>query len=64
MFYGKDNIYTKVVSLVSAKQKITLAIIVIFIFVLGIYPKPVFKLTQDTVAYILKMSEAGVVGLK
>jgi NADH-quinone oxidoreductase subunit M len=64
VFYGKDNIYTKVVSLISTKQKIALAIIVIFIFVAGVYPKPVFKLTQDTVTYILKLSEAGVLGLK
>lgn len=64
VFYGKDNIYTKVVSLVNAKQIITLSIIVIFIFVAGIYPKPIFQLTQDTVTNILKLSQAAVVGLK
>ena len=53
VFYGQDNIYTKVVSQVSAKQKITLAVIVIFIFVLGVYPKPVFQLTEATVTGII-----------
>lgn len=54
VFYGRDNILTKVVSLVTAKQKIILTVIVIFIFVLGIYPKPVFELTKDLVTNTLK----------
>ena len=53
IFYGEDNILTKVVSQVTAKQKIVLSVIVIFIFVLGIYPKPVFDLTKDDVTNIL-----------
>lgn len=53
VFYGPDNILTKVVSLVTAKQKIVLTLIVVFIFVLGIYPKPVFDLTATTVKNIL-----------
>src|SRR5438045_2426240 len=53
VFYGADNILTKVVSQVTAKQKLALAVIVIFIFVLGVYLKPVFDLTQDTVTNIL-----------
>ena len=53
VFYGNDNIYTKVVSQVTAKQRIILTVIVIFIFVLGVYPKPVFNLTPDTVTTVL-----------
>ena len=53
VFYGEDNILTKVVSQVSAKQKITLSVIVIFIFVLGVYPKPVFHLTENIVVAIV-----------
>jgi len=53
VFYGEDNIMTKVVSLVTVKQKIVLSIIVIFIFVLGVYPKPVFDITKDTVTAVL-----------
>ena len=53
VFYGEDNILTKVVSLVTTKQKIVLSVIVIFIFVLGVYPKPIFDLTQSTVTMAL-----------
>ena len=53
VFYGEDNILTKVVSLVTVKQKIVLTLIVVFIFVLGVFPKPVFDLTKDTAALIL-----------
>ncbi|MEO6674641.1 MAG: NADH-quinone oxidoreductase subunit M, partial [Ginsengibacter sp.] len=53
VFYGRDNIFTKVVSQVSAKQKIVLTIIVVFIFIFGIYPRPVFTLTADTVSTVL-----------
>ena len=53
VFYGEDNILTKVVSLVTVKQKVVLTFIVIFIFVLGVYPKPVFDLTATTVTTIL-----------
>ncbi|MEO6454106.1 MAG: NADH-quinone oxidoreductase subunit M [Ginsengibacter sp.] len=53
VFYGSDNIYTKVISQVSAKQKIVLTIIVVFIFVAGVYPKPVFNLTAETVTAVL-----------
>ncbi len=54
VFYGTDNIYTKVISQVSSKQKIVLTVIVLFIFILGIYPKPVFNLTADTVSTVLQ----------
>lgn len=54
VFYGADNILTKVVSLVTVKQKIVLTLIVIFIFVLGVYPKPVFDLTKTTVTTVMK----------
>ena len=53
VFYGEDNILTKVVSLVTVKQKVVLTLIVIFIFVLGIYPKPIFDLTNSSVTTVL-----------
>ena len=34
-------------------EKIILAVIVILIVVIGVYPKPVFELTKDTVEAIL-----------
>ncbi|MEO7800720.1 MAG: NADH-quinone oxidoreductase subunit M [Ginsengibacter sp.] len=56
VFFGNDNIYTKVVSQVTFKQKLSLSIIVAFIFVLGVYPKPMIKLTNTTVTNVLKLS--------
>ena len=53
VFFGEDNILTKVVSVVTTKQKVVLTVIVLFIFVLGVYPKPVFDLTQETVTTVL-----------
>jgi NADH:ubiquinone oxidoreductase subunit 4 (subunit M) len=53
VFYGQDNIYTKVVSQVTTKQKISLTVIVLFIFILGVYPKLIFSLTDDTVTTVL-----------
>jgi NADH-quinone oxidoreductase subunit M len=56
IFFGGDNIYTKVISQVTLKQKFALSVIVVFIFVLGVYPKPVIKLTETTVSNVLKVS--------
>ena len=53
VFYGEDNILTKVVSLVTLKQKVVLTLIVVFIFAIGIYPKPVFDITKTTVTTVL-----------
>jgi NADH-quinone oxidoreductase subunit M len=52
VFYGGGNILTKVVSQVNAKQIVALSVIVIFIFVLGVYPKPMFHLTENVVTAI------------
>jgi NADH-quinone oxidoreductase subunit M len=53
VFYGEVTSAAPGVLQVSAKQKITLSFIIIFILVLGVYPKPVFGLTQSTVSAIL-----------
>jgi NADH-quinone oxidoreductase subunit M len=57
VFYGEDNILTKVVSLVTGKQKVVLTIIVILIFALGVYPKPVFDLAKETVTVVVSRFE-------
>ncbi len=54
VFYGEDNIYTKVVSQITQKQKLVLSVIIVFIFAFGIYPKPFFDLTNDTVALVAR----------
>ncbi len=53
VFYGSTNSITELVQDISIREKVTLAVIVLFIFILGIYPKPVFQLTEDTVSAIL-----------
>lgn len=60
VFFGSDNIYTKVVSQITFKQKLSLSVIIAFIFVLGVYPKPMIKLTESTVSNVLKLSEPAV----
>ncbi len=53
VFYGDDNINTKVVSLITVGQKLSLSVIILIIFILGIYPRPVFALTADTVNMVM-----------
>ena len=53
VFYGNTNTLTEQVKDISLKDKVALSAIVIFIFFLGVYPKPVFHLTEETVTAIL-----------
>lgn len=54
VFFGVPNPATENVTAISANQKLILSIIVLAILILGIYPGPVFQLTQDTVTGILQ----------
>jgi NADH-quinone oxidoreductase subunit M len=54
VFFGKANALTGNPVVLSAGQKLVLSIMVITILVLGIYPQPVFHLTQSTVTGILQ----------
>jgi NADH-quinone oxidoreductase subunit M len=51
--YGETNTVTEVMTDVSIEQKIVLSVIVILIFVIGVYPKPLFDLTGETVRAII-----------
>lgn len=53
VFYGNSNSVTANAADISTAAKIGLAVIVIAIFVMGVYPKPVFALVSDTVNSIL-----------
>ena len=53
VFYGETNAVTESIKDISLNQKIVLAVIVVFIFVLGVFPQPVFDLTKDSVTVIL-----------
>jgi len=53
VFYGNENGVTAKAVDIAWFEKASLVVIVIAIFVMGVYPKPVFALVQDTVTVIL-----------
>ena len=53
VFYGNSSVLTANAAEVSAAVKLSLTIIVILIFVFGIYPKPMLQLTNEIVDTIL-----------
>jgi NADH-quinone oxidoreductase subunit M len=53
VFYGDTNAVTANAKDISLMAKIALSVIVVAIFIMGVYPKPVFALVSDTVTTIL-----------
>ncbi len=53
VFYGETGHITEKMQEISFSQKLILAVLVVFIFLFGIFPQPVFDLTKDTVSAIL-----------
>ena len=53
VFYGEANTITLQMRDISGNQKFILSVLVIFIFLFGVYPQPLFELTKDTVSAIL-----------
>ena len=53
VFYGEANSITRNMQDISTGQKFILAVLVVFIFLFGVYPQPILDLTKDTVAVIL-----------
>ena len=53
VFYGEANSITEKMQEISFNQKLMLGILVIFIFLFGVYPQPLFDLTKDTVMTIV-----------
>jgi NADH-quinone oxidoreductase subunit M len=53
VFYGEANSVTEKIQEISLNQKLMLAVLVVLIFLFGVYPQPLFDLTKDTVAAIL-----------
>jgi NADH-quinone oxidoreductase subunit M len=54
VFFGKPGVHAENAIVLSTGQIVVLSIMVISILALGIYPQPVFNLTQDTVSVILQ----------
>ncbi len=53
VFYGEMNVVTSTMKEISLYEKIILSVIVVAIFMAGVYPQPFFDLTKDTIATIL-----------
>lgn len=53
VFYGEANVITEKMQEITFSQKFTLSILVVFIFLFGVFPQPLFDLTRDTVITIL-----------
>ena len=53
VFYGEANSITEKMVEISLGQKMILSVLVIFIFLFGVFPQPIFDLTKDTVSAIL-----------
>jgi len=52
VFYGETNTLTATVKEISTNEKVILSVIVVAVFLVGIFPQPFFELTKDTVSYI------------
>ncbi len=53
VFYGEANSITGNMQDISWNQKLILGVLVVFIFLFGVYPQPILDLTKDTVTAIL-----------
>jgi NADH-quinone oxidoreductase subunit M len=53
VFYGESNSITENIQEISLGQKLVLALLVVLIFLFGVYPQPLIDITKDTVAAII-----------
>ena len=56
VFFGNTNERTVQASDINLREQLSLIVIVAAIFVMGIYPQPVFELAKDTVSVLLTIS--------
>ncbi len=53
VFYGEANTITVKMQEISLNQKLILTLLLVFIFLFGVYPQPLLDLTKDTVTVII-----------
>jgi NADH-quinone oxidoreductase subunit M len=53
VFYGETNPVTALVKEITWEQKIILSVIVVAIFMMGVFPQPMFNLTREAVTLII-----------
>lgn len=57
VFYGEANSLTAAGYSIRFNEKMALVIIVVFVFVIGVYPKLFLNITQETSEFILKKAD-------
>ena len=57
VFYGNTNSLTEGAHDIRLNEKIILAVLVVAIFMIGVYPKPFFELTNNIVDTIIEKSD-------
>jgi NADH-quinone oxidoreductase subunit M len=58
VFYGNTNTLTEKFREITVNQRVILAVIVVLIFMVGVYPGPMFQLVEQTTDVILKRISA------
>lgn len=53
VFYGEANPVTGTMQEISRSQKLVLSVLLVLIFLFGVFPQPLFDLTKDTVSAIV-----------
>jgi len=53
VFYGEANAITEKIQEITLNQKLVLGVLVIFIFLFGVFPQPIFDLTKYTITDLL-----------
>lgn len=61
VFLGESNALTATIKDISVWEKIILGVLVLFIFVVGLYPQPMMDLTTDTVTAVLAKLNPGII---
>ena len=58
VFYGNTNTLTEKFREITVNQRVILAVIVVLVFMVGVYPGPMFQLVEQTTDVILKRISA------
>jgi NADH-quinone oxidoreductase subunit M len=53
VFYGETNSITASFNEIGLQEKLTLSVLIVAIFIIGLYPGPLLELTKDTVTLII-----------
>jgi len=60
VFYGETNAVTEKWNSLAKNEAIILSVVVVLIFMVGVFPKPLFDLTRDTVTSIMVLTGSAI----